>query len=89
MPSVTELVSCEGGLESRALTLSSFLVAELDKPKIYLLVDVHEKEVRPKSLFGILKGKVKHMDFLGLVESLTFSRVKMTWPGLSFRNPGL
>lgn len=66
-----------------------FLLAGLDKSKIYLLVDVHDEEVKPKPLVGILKSRAKHMDFLGLLEPLTFLRMKGTWPGLNFRNPSL
>lgn len=78
LSSVTEPVSYEGGLESRGLILLPFLLAELNKPRIYLLVDVHDEEVKPKPLAGILKSRAKHMDFLRLQELLTFSRVKVT-----------
>lgn len=39
----------------------------MDKPKIYLLVGVHEEGVKPKSLDGILKSRAKHMGLLGLL----------------------
>ena len=49
----------------------------MDKPRIYLLVGIHDDEVRPKPLAGILKSRAKHMDFLGLLEPVTISRVKV------------
>lgn len=49
-----------------------FLLVELDKPKVCLLVVVHDKDMRSKPMAGILKSREKRMDFLGLLESLTF-----------------
>lgn len=55
-----------------------FLRVELDEPRTYLLVGIHDEEVRPKPLAGILKSRAKHMDFLGLLEQVTISRLKLT-----------
>lgn len=50
---------------------------------------MHDDEVRPKPMVDILKSRAKHVDFVGLLESGMFSRVKVTWPGLNFKNPSL
>lgn len=66
-----------------------FLFVELDKPWICLLVVVHDEEIRPTLRAGILKSRVQHVDFLGLLELLMFLRVKMMQLGLNVRNPNL
>lgn len=52
---VTEPVSSKGKLESQGLTALPPLLVEWNEPRIYLLVDVRDEEVRPEPLVGILK----------------------------------